>query len=306
MEQARLGRTGLRLSRVGLGCAAIGGADYGPTDDRESIAAVRAALDVGVNYFDTADIYGLGHSEEILGRALGPRARDVVIATKVGVRWVGGRTTRDLSPAWVVEALEGSLRRLGVDCIPLYQIHWPDPATPIEETMAALERCREAGKVLHLGCCNFPIDLVEQAQRVGRLESAQLPLSLGQREWEPVARACDSGFGMSVLCYNPLAQGLFGGKYTRDTVFDQQDLRSRSALFHGQQLEANLAILDRLVSVAARLGRSPAQVAIRWVIERPGVACAIAGARRASQVMDNVAASGWRLDEATSRLLTQG
>jgi aryl-alcohol dehydrogenase-like predicted oxidoreductase len=307
MESASLGRTGLRVSRVGFGCAAIGGYDYGPADDRDSIGAVRAALDAGVTFFDTADVYGLGHAEEILGRALGPRARDAVIATKVGVRWdSSGRTARDLNPAWVVGALEGSLQRLGVDCIPLYQIHWPDPDTPIGETMQALERCREAGKILHLGCCNFSVELVDSAQDAGRLESIQLPLSLGQREWEAVAEACDSRHGMSVLCYNPLAQGLFGGRYSRASVFGPEDLRSRSGLFQGEQFEANLAILDRLRVVAARLGRTPAQVAIRWVLEQPGITCAITGARRASQVVENVAASGWRLDAATSQFLTQG
>jgi aryl-alcohol dehydrogenase-like predicted oxidoreductase len=307
MEETHLGRTGLRFSRVGLGCAAIGGYDYGPTDDRESLAAVKTALDAGVTCFDTADVYGLGHAEAVLRRALGAGARDVLVATKVGVRWDGaGRTARDLSPGWVVQALEGSLRRLDLDCIPLYQLHWPDPTTPIEETMRTLERCREAGKVLHLGCCNFPLDLVEAAQAIGRLESVQLPFSLGQREWAGVAQACDSRFGMSVLCYNPLAQGLFGGRYGRASTFGVDDLRSRSVLFQGERLEHNLTIVERLRVVAGRLGRSPAEVAIRWVLEQPAVACAIAGAKRPAQVVENVRATGWRLSAADAQFLSGG
>lgn len=307
MEQALLGRSGMALSRIGLGCAAIGGYDYGPTDDRESCAAVEAALAAGVTCFDTADIYGLGRAEEVLRRGLGNRVRDVVVATKVGVRWdAAGRTVRDLSPGWVVQALEGSLRRLGLDCIPLYQLHWPDPDTPIEETMQALERCRKAGKVLHLGCCNFSIELVEAAQSVGRLESIQLPFSLGQRDSASVARICHARFGMSVLCYNPLAQGLFGGRYNRDTSFGADDLRSRSALFQGDRREENLEILERLRIVAARLERTPAEVAIRWVLEQPAVTCAIAGAKRPAQVLENVRAAGWQLSTADSQFLSQG
>jgi aryl-alcohol dehydrogenase-like predicted oxidoreductase len=307
MEETPLGQTALGLSRVGFGCAAIGGYDYGPTDDRESIGAVEAALEAGVTLFDTADIYGLGHADEVLRRGLGDRARDVVIATKVGVRWdEAGRTTRDLSPGWIVRALETSLRRLGIECIPLYQLHWPDPDTPIGETMQALERCREAGKVLHLGCCNFSLELVEAAQAVGRLESIQLPFSLGQREWASAARVCNSRFGMSVLCYNPLAQGLFGGCYGRETVFGPGDLRSRSALFQGMLHEENFATLDRLQMVAARLKRSTSEVAIRWVLEQPAVACAITGAKRPAQVRENVRAADWRLSTADLEFLSGG
>jgi len=307
MEAAPLGRTGIAIGRVGFGCAAIGGYDYGAADDRESLAAAQAALDAGVTFFDTADVYGLGHAEEVLGRALAGRVSDVVVATKVGVRWdASGRTTRDLSPAWVVEALEGSLKRLGVDCIPLYQLHWPDPATPLAETLAALERCREAGKIRHLGCCNFPLELVEAAQASGRLESVQVPLSLAQGEWVSAASACVSRWGMSVLCYNSLAQGLFGGRYHGSTTFSSDDLRSRSTLFQGGQKEHNLAILERVRVVAARLDRSPAEVAIRWVLDQPSVTCAIAGARRAEQVQQNVRAAGWRLTAADAHYLSEG
>lgn len=156
MDRVSLGSTDLHVSRVGFGCAVMGGWDYGAADDNESISAVHAALDQGINFFDTADVYGLGHAEEVLGRALRDQGDDVVVATKFGVRWdAQGRTVRDCSPGWVVRALEDSLRRLGRERISLYQIHWPDPTVPIEDTMEALERCRAQGKIQHIGCCNF-------------------------------------------------------------------------------------------------------------------------------------------------------
>ena len=286
-----MGRADLAVSRVAFGCAAIGGYDYGGADDAMSERAVRAALDAGITLFDTADVYGFGHAESILGRALGADRHRVAIATKCGVRWgPDGRTRRDASPAYITSAVDASLRRLGVDCITLMQIHWPDPSTPIAETMHALERCREAGKVRYLGCCNFDFELVEEAQRHGRLESQQLPLAVGQREWAECARACADRHGMAVLCYNTLAQGLFSGKFAPGTAFPAEDLRSRSALFAGERGTANFALLERLREAACREGRTPAQVAVRWVLAQPGVTSAIVGARSPEQVEENVAA----------------
>ena len=156
MEYVKFGSTPLTISRIGVGCAAIGGYDYGKVDDRESVTAIRKAFDLGITFFDTADVYGFGHAEEILAQALGKHRAEVIVATKFGVSWEGkGRTTRDISAARVVEALEGSLRRLKLECIPLYQIHWHDFRTSLEETMQALKRCQEAGKVRFVGCCNF-------------------------------------------------------------------------------------------------------------------------------------------------------
>lgn len=291
MDYAPLGRSGLSVSRIAFGCAAIGGYDYGGADDATSVRAVRAALDAGVTLFDTADVYGFGHAETILGRALGEDRHRVAIATKCGVRWEhGGRTTRDSSPAYVTSAVEASLRRLGVDCITLLQLHWPDPSTPIADTLQALERCREAGKVRFLGCCNFESGEVDEAQRHGRLESLQVPLALGQREWEACARSCAERHGMAVLCYNTLAQGLFSGKFTPVTTFPPGDLRSRSALFTGERRATNFALLERLRDAASREGRTPAQMAVRWVLEQPGVTSAVVGARSPEQVEENVAA----------------
>ena len=291
MDYASLGDTGLEVSRVAFGCAAVGGYDYGTTDDLLSERAVRAAIDAGITLFDTADVYGFGHAERLLGRALGPDRGRVAIATKCGVRWGSdGRTTRDSSPAYLARAVDASLQRLGVDCITLLQIHWPDRSTPIADTMGALERLREAGKVRFIGCCNFELELVEEAQRHGRLDSQQLPLSLGQREWSDCARACAERFGMAVLCYNTLAQGLFSGKFAPGARFPSNDLRSRSALFMGERGAANFAILAGLRDRVAREGRTTAQLAVRWTLAQPGVTSAIVGARSPDQVLENAAA----------------
>lgn len=304
MEYTEFGQTGLSISRVGVGCAAIGGYDYGKVDDRESIAAIHRALDLGINFFDTADAYGLGHSEEVLGRALGARRREVVVATKVGVRWDPlGRIRRDLSPGWVVRALEGSLRRLKMDCIPVYQIHWPDPATPVADTLELLRKSQEAGKIRFIGCCNFPESLVDQAQAVCRVDSLQLPYSLAQREFLAAIRYCHSKYRMAVLAYSPLAQGLLSAKYTRASKFEGTDLRARSGLFRGKIFEANLALVEGLKKAAGRIGRSPAQVAIRWILEEPAVACALAGVKRPQQVEENAGASGWNLSRDDVMLL---
>ena len=301
MEYVQLGQTDLQVSRIGFGCHTISGRDWGKVDDRDSIAAVRRALDLGINLFDTADVYGLGHSEEILSKALGYRRHEVVIATKFGINWEpdpkGGRarTFYDNSPKRVVEALEASLRRLNLDCIPLYQIHWPDPETPIVDTMEALKRCQEAGKVRYIGCCNFSQQLVCEASKHGRLESLQAPYNLAERDIEKGILGCCKELGVSTLVYSPLAQGLFTGKYGSDVRFPRDDLRSRSKYFQGQEFRRNLTIVQRLGEVGDRYGKSPGQVAIRWILDNPLIACAITGIRTPRHIEENTGALGWNL-----------
>lgn len=304
MEYTRFGRTDLSVSRVGMGCAVIGGYDYGKADDRESVAAIRRALELGVNLFDTADVYGFGHAEEILAQGLGAQRHEVVVATKVGVGWdAEGRTFRDLSAKRIVEALEASLRRLKLDCIPLYQIHWPDPKTPIAETLEALARCQEAGKIRHIGCSNFSTDLVERAQAICRIESVQLPYSLAERGALETIRHCSEKYNMAALTYSPLAQGLFSGKYGRESHFEGTDLRRRSYLFQGERLESNLALVERLKSIGHRYGRTPAQTAIRWILEEPAVTCVLTGIKVPEEIEENAGAVGWHLSARDKALL---
>jgi aryl-alcohol dehydrogenase-like predicted oxidoreductase len=305
MQYARFGLTDLNISRIGFGCAAIGGYDYGTVDDRQSIEAIGRALDLGINFFDTADVYGFGHAEEILSQALGTRRHDVVIATKFGIKWdAHGRTTRDLSAARVVEALEGSLRRLKVDRIPVYQVHWPDRQTPITETLDALRKCQEAGKIGSIGCCNFSLDLVQQAVAHRRMESIQLPYSLAETQFAGAIEQASTGCRMSVLIYNALAQGLFSGKYGRDSQFLGSDLRQRSPLFQGEQFERNLALLDRIKAIAERHGATQAQVAIRWALAHPAVTCVLTGVKTLRQIEDNSAAVDLALSRQDLEYLT--
>ena len=296
MEYAQLGLTEASVSRIGFGCAAIGGYDYGKVNDEESIAAIRKALDLDINLFDTADVYGFGHSEEILAKALGPARHRVIIATKFGVTWDDrGRTRRDISAKTVEEAINGSLRRLGLDCIPLYQVHWPDGRTPIAETMTALMRCRERGKIRWVGCCNFPPELVREAQSYCRLESLQMPFSLLQDQTVEMLAGDLATSKATVLCYNVLAQGFFGGKYGTDTRFVGTDLRRNSILFESQKLESNLLVLEKVKAVAECHGKTPAQVAIRWVLDASPNLCALTGAKNAAQITENAGAAGWKL-----------
>jgi aryl-alcohol dehydrogenase-like predicted oxidoreductase len=296
METVLLGRTDLRVSRIGFGCAAIGGYDYGAVDDHASIRAVRKALDHGITLFDTADVYGFGHAEEVLGRALGDRRRDVVVATKFGVRWdTLGRRVRDIRPEWARMALENSLRRLRLECIPLYQIHGPDGVTPIGEILAVLETFRKEGKIRHIGCCNYRLDALKRTPERVRVESFQVPYSLAEREWEAEIRYARDHLNMSILAYNALAQGLLTGKYDRHSQFSGTDLRQRSRLFQGETFAKNLRILDHVRAVASRRRCSPAQVAIRWILETQPNSVVLAGMKHETQVEENCSTLNWHL-----------
>jgi myo-inositol catabolism protein IolS len=306
MEYGKLGKTGLEISRIGFGCWAIGGHGYGKVDDAESIEAIRKALDAGVNFFDTADVYGFGHSEEILSKALGEERTSVVVASKFGVTWDrSGRTSYDCSPKRVVKALENSLRRLRLEAIPLYQIHWYDNVTPLSETLEALKRCQEAGKIRHIGCSNFPLQLLSQAEELCGIESLQRPYNLFERSLENDMMACVDQLNVSVIAYNVLARGLFSGKYTFHTVFGEADTRSLDSNFRGEQLTRNLEFVSRIREIGRAYGKTPSQVAIRWALDNERVTSALVGAVTKRQVLENVGAAGWNLSSEDYRYLKE-
>jgi aryl-alcohol dehydrogenase-like predicted oxidoreductase len=300
IEESPLWNRGPSVSRIGVGCWAMGGFGWGDVDDEQSIAAVRKALDLGLNLFDTADVYGFGHAEETLARALGPRRNEVVIATKFGVRWdARGRTKRDISPEWLFQAVEGSLRRLRLDCIPLYQIHWPDGRTRIECVMEALERCVEEGKIQHVGCCNFTSDQIQRANACFPLRTVQSSFNLLDRAATRSLLPLCEGLGLGFLSYGSLALGLLSGKYRHNEVrFDSDDVRSNSAYFAEDELASNLEVVEHLHSVAKRYDKTIAQVALRWILDTPGVVGALVGIRKTRQIEENVGALGWSLDPA--------
>ena len=304
MESFQLARSNLRVSRVGLGGCPLGGHGWGQVDDAESHHAVERAYDLGVNFFDTADVYGLGHSEELLRKALGRRRRDVVIASKFGVRWdSAGKTWKDASPAYLRTALEASLRRLGLECIPLYYVHWPDAKTPIEDTMAELERCRRAGKIHAIGVSNFSAAQLQKACQVVPIAALQLQYSLVDRESATEVLNVASQHDVPFVTWGSLAQGLLTGKYDETASFDTNDRRHRYENFCGDKFHRNLKTVALLKQSSLRINRSPAQIAIRWVLDSTNVGTVLFGAKRASQVEENLAALDWRLPENEYRLL---
>jgi len=280
---------GMRVSRIGFGCAAIGGHDYGPVDDAVSRRAVAAALDAGITLFDVADIYGLGHAESILAEALGERRKDVVIATKFGVRWDAqkGATFRDISPGYLRQALETSLRRMRLDCIPLYQVHWLDGVTPLSDALEELARCRQAGKVRAIGLSN--IDPREHAGAIKdhRVDTIQLPFSLVDAAHSASFDHGRDRLGLTTIAYNALAHGFLSGKYSRESVFSGPDLRARKNSFLNGDTEAHWRIVEILRSAADRLQTTPAQIAIRWVLDHPSVGCVLVGVKDAAQARQN-------------------
>lgn len=301
MEYTTLSHTDLVVSRIGFGCEPLGGTDWGKVDEQTAINAVARALELGVTMFDVADIYGLGKAERVLSQALGSRRHEVVIVSKFGINWqsdpAGGRarTFRDCSPARVVEALEQSLRRLQIDTMPLYLIHWPDPNTPIEATMEALLKCQQEGKIRHIGVSNFSLPLLQAANQTHPLAALELQYNLIERTADQEVLPYCREQEMSVLAYGPLAQGLLTGKYGLQTTFDTDDRRHRLPHFQGDNLTRHLQMVERLKVVARMHQKTPAQVALRWVLDQPGLSCVIVGAKSPIQIEMNVAASGWQL-----------
>ena len=297
MDYLPLGLADLEVSRIGFGCAAIGGYDYGGVDDRDSIAAVQRAVENGINLFDTADVYGFGHAEEILGKALGNKRGQVIIASKFGLKWDQyGRITRDSSSKRVFEAIDGSLRRLGVDAITLCQIHWPDAGTPIQETIEALLACQEAGKIRHIGGSNFGMDLIRDFHKLHRLESLQASYNLLDRDIEKGILAYCKHFKMAFFAHSPLARGFLTGKYFDRYMFTGSDTRKKSHYFTDENVKRNQSLLCTMKEIASKYGKTVSQVAIRWILDNPLVTSALVGFKNIYQVEDCVGAVDWRLD----------
>ncbi len=300
MQQTRLGRSDLIVSRVAFGTWQLGG-DWGATDEEPAIAAIRRAADQGVTLFDTAQGYGFGASERLLARALGGRPRaEVLLATKGGLRPTpGGGVERDASPAWIRQGVEESLQALGTDHIDLYQVHWPDPATPFEDTAGALATLVAEGKLRHVGVSNFDAEQMEVFNATIPVETLQPPYHLFRREIEesilPYTRAHDIG----VLVYGPLGHGLLSGHLRPDTQFAAGDWRGSSDVFRGDAYRRNLATIDDLERLARQdLGITLSQLAVAWTLANPAVHVAIVGTRDPAHVDQAVAAASISLDDA--------
>ena len=305
-----LGNSDLHLSAIGFGAWAIGGGDWkfawGPQDDDDSIAAIHRALELGINWIDTAAIYGQGHSEEIVARALKSASAKPYVFTKCSMRWrEDGTIYNSLQAASLSEELEGSLRRLGVETIDLYQVHWPNPEAEIEEGWEALARLREQGKIRWMGVSNFNVEKMKRLQKIAPITSLQPPYSMLRRAIEteilPYAQANNIG----VINYSPMVSGLLTGKMSAERVaaMPADDWRKKAPEFNEPRLSKNLKLVDLLREIGNGHAVAPGVVAVAWTLHHPAITAAIVGGRSARQVEELAQALTFRLaDEEYARI----
>src|SRR6266446_1256018 len=302
MKYRQLGRTSPTVSRLCYGTWQFGG-DWGSFETREAQAAIRHALELGITFFDTAQAYGFGMSERVLGEALRSELRNqrdkVILATKGGLRLEGGKLLRDASARWLRQGVEQSLRNLGVDYIDLYQVHWPDPNTPIEETASTLDALVHEGKIRYVGVSNYNAEQMRAFERTRRLDALQPPYSLFRRDIEREILPYCAAAGIGVLVYGPLAHGLLGGSFTPHTTFAADDWRSKSEFFHDENFQRNVAVVEQLKRLAAREGMTIAQLAVAWVLARPAIDVAIVGARNPEQLAQTALAGDRHVTQET-------
>ena len=320
MKYRKLGETDIDVSVVTFGAWAIGGWLWGGQDEADAIDAIHTALDAGITSFDTAAVYGFGRSEELLGKVLAGRRDRVRIFTKYGLRWdrPGEGTlrfdTRDnegnpvsvmrnARPDSVIEECERSLKRLNTDYIDLYQCHWPDPTTPIEDTMGAIAKLIEQGKVRASGVSNYTVEQMERAHAVVPLAASQPPFSMVNRKAERDVIPWCIEHNVGVVPYSPLQRGLLTGKITEDYEFGEGDHRADNPYFRPENVRAVNAFLDQIEPIAERHNATLAQLVIAWTIARPGITSPLVGARNRKQARENAAAADIELSEKeTSRI----
>jgi aryl-alcohol dehydrogenase-like predicted oxidoreductase len=303
-ETRQLGTSDLHITPIGYGAWAIGGGNWeyawGSQDDDESIKTIEHAIDSGINWIDTAAVYGLGHSEEIVGNALKNIASKPYVFTKCSMRWDADRQIyRSLKAASVQEELENSLRRLGVDTIDLYQVHWPDPDAEIEEGWEALARLQQQGKVRYLGVSNFNVEQMKRAQKIAPIASLQPPYSLLNRNVESQVLPYCLENKIGVINYSPMVSGLLTGKMTAERIqqMPADDWRKRSANFNEPKLSRNLKLVEILREIGDSHGVQPGVIAIAWTLRHPAITAAIVGARRPDQVEGVLPAASLRLSD---------
>ena len=303
MEYRAFGRTGLDVSAIGYGCWEIGGG-YGHFDENEVVAAVQRALDLGINLFDTAEGYGYGQSERLLGKALGARRKEAIVVTKFGIYRPEGEWQRDSRRETALAAIDRSLKALGTDYVDVYLIHWPDRETPLEESMGALEEIVQAGKARFVGVSNFTPDQIETCMATRRVDIAQYGYHMFDRRLEREIFPTIAEHGIGLMTYGSLAHGLLAGAFTPETTFDEDDWRSNGIafnipLFTEEVFARNVAAVEDLKPIAARHGKTMAHLALRWVLSNPVVSVALVGFRRPAEVEEGAASLNWSLDEET-------
>lgn len=290
METKQFGNTDMKITRIGFGAWAIGGGNWeyawGPQDDGEAIAAIRRAVDNGMNWIDTAAVYGLGHSEALVGKAIKGLSTKPYIFTKCGLVWDDKRNvTKNLKAASIRRECEASLRRLNIDAIDLYQVHWPDDAD-LEEAWEMMETLRKEGKVRFIGVSNYSIEQMAKSMKIAPVSSLQPPYSILNREYEKEILPFCQENGIGVIVYSPMGSGLLTGAMTRERIaaMPSDDWRKNSSHFQEPALTRNLALVEKLKSIGKKYGRSAGEVAIAWTLRNPAVTAAIVGGRSAGQV----------------------
>ncbi len=304
MRKRQLGNTDLELTTIGLGTWALGGAgweySWGPQDDQQSIETIHHSIDVGVNWIDTAPVYGLGHSEKVVGKALKGMSPKPIVATKCGRTWKENKElTFDLSPDGLREQLENSLWRLQIETIDLYQIHWPAPDEQLEDAWGTLSDFVKEGKVRYLGVSNFSVDQIKRIMTIYPVASLQPPYSIIINKAENDLLPFCGENNIGVVCYSPMYKGLLTGKMTRERVnaLPQSDHRTRAPQFREPLFSYNLALVEGLRGIAENRGVTIAQVALAWVLRRPEVTSAIAGGRKREQITETATAGDIELTE---------
>jgi aryl-alcohol dehydrogenase-like predicted oxidoreductase len=304
LKTTQLGQTGLEVTRVGFGSWAIGGGGWefgwGPQDDEQSIATIHHALEQGVNWIDTAAAYGFGRSEQIVGRALeGVAERPYVFSKCSLLEGPDRKVVHSLKRDSILREVGDSLRRLGVDAIDLYQIHWPDPEADIEEGWAALAELKDEGLVRHIGVSNFDVDQLRRIQQIAPVETLQPQYSLIEREAEPEILPFAEREGIGVIVYSPMGSGMLTGRMSRERIeqLAEDDWRKRDARFREPQLSHNLELVARLTAVADRHDTTPGAVAVAWTLRNPAVDGAIVGFRRPDQVDPILSAANLELTD---------
>ena len=288
-----------------MGTWLFGGKRWGKVVLEESIETLKCALDMGINFFDTADAYGIGLSEKILGDLLFQRRKEVVIATKVGVVWRDdGSRYHDLSPAHIEKAVYQSLKRLRTDYIDLYHLHEMDGSTPVEETGAALKKLLDQGIVRYIGVSNFDIESIERLKAVVSVLTNQEEYSLLKREIEKTMVPFCERNGISLLTYTPLYRGLLTGKFTVSSRFPEDDNRYQDEEFSGGHFRENIRKVNKLVKLSREIGKLPSQVALRWLLENKNVQAVIFGARRPEQLKENIGSVEWTLSRDSYEFLS--
>jgi aryl-alcohol dehydrogenase-like predicted oxidoreductase len=302
MKAKRFGNSNMFITPVGFGAWAIGGSGWefawGGQDDSDSVAAIHEALDAGVNWIDTAAVYGLGHSEEVVARALAGMNNRPYVFTKCSMIWDEQRQIgHSLKGASIRRECEASLRRLGVDAIDLYQIHWPNPEEEIEEGWATMAKLKEEGKVRHIGVSNFDVDQMRRALAIAPITSLQPRYSLIHRDVEEEILPFAARQGIGVIAYSPMASGLLTGAMTRERIeqLSADDWRRNHPDFQEPLLSRNLRLVRLLKAIGAHHGCTPAEVAVAWVLHNRAVTGAIVGARKPGQIRGVLGAAGLRL-----------